>query len=120
MELQVLLQLVLVVLVEQEILLFAGQGLEGLVAGPEEGDRSVDRVGDEAQQACILKHREQLTCTAKRSQETQATQRGAVPTRPALGLIRAQADSRETQPQLAAHHTPAILTLIFLESTAKS
>lgn len=66
-ELQILLQLVLVALVEQEILLFRGEGLEGLVRGPEESDRSVDGVSDEAQQARLLKHREPVTYAAKPS-----------------------------------------------------
>lgn len=56
-ELDILLQLVLVVLIEQEVLLFRGQGLEGLVGGPEDSDRGVDRISDDAQQARILKHR---------------------------------------------------------------
>ena len=67
MELQILLQLVLVVLVEQEALLFGGQALEGLVAGPEEGDRGVDRVSDDTQQAHLLERRELVTCMAQPS-----------------------------------------------------
>lgn len=56
-KLQILLQLVLVVRVEQEVLLVPGKGLEGLVGGPEESDRGVDGIRDDAQQTSILKHR---------------------------------------------------------------
>lgn len=49
-ELQVLLQLVSVVLFEQEILLLGGQGLEGVVRGPEDSDGGVDGIRDDAQQ----------------------------------------------------------------------
>lgn len=94
-ELQVLLQLVLVVLVEQEILLFTGQGLEGLVAGPEKCDWGVDGVCDDAQQAGVLKHKELVRCTPKPSQEALAlepkgqgkSQPGALSV-PGMGLLR--------------------------------
>lgn len=71
-ELQVLLQLVLVALVEQEILLFTGQGLEGSVAGPEKCDWGVDGVCDDAQQAGVLNHKELVRCAPKPSQEALA------------------------------------------------
>lgn len=124
MELQVLLQLVLVVLVEQEILLFTGQGLESLVTGPEKCDWGVDGVCDDAQQARVLKHKELVRCAPKPSQEALAlepkgqikSQPGAL-SAPAMGLLRPLASLSEIQPETGGLlHTPVILTLIFLES----
>lgn len=125
MELQVLLQLVLVVLVEQEILLFTGQGLESLVTGPEKCDWGVDGVCDDAQQARVLKHKELVRCAPKPSQEALAlepkgqskSQPGALSVPAAMGLLRPLASLSEIQPETGGLlHTPVILTLIFLES----
>lgn len=120
-ELQIFLQLVLVVLVEQEVLLFRGQGLEGLVAGPEESDRGVDRVSDDTQQARVLKRRELVTCAAEPSQEAQALLEDQ--SQPARGPLRAcpgaSGDSGWSL-KLGAHQTPVILSFIFLESKTES
>ena len=45
--------------------------MQGLVAGPEESDWSVDGVSDDAQQAHVLKHRESGACVAKPSHKAQ-------------------------------------------------
>lgn len=104
--------------------MFTGQGLEGLVAGPEKCDWGVDGVCDDAQQAGVLKHKELVRCAPKPSQEALAlepkgqskSQPGALSV-PAMGLLRPLASLNEIQPETEGFlHTPVILTLIFLES----